>query len=223
MNTCKLLSSLAILSLFVSTTVLGQAASDNYIGLEDAMINQGGTSDWIDCSSGTEVVLGDDVTAAINWPFDYSLYNNDYTTSDELSISSNGFIRLDGVATSNGNTAKTYKLKNNATSLGQIICLGIYDASTADDDSHVYYKVTGTAPYRVLTVEYAKLEIDYNDNRYADLQVSFYETSNNIYRSMLYRNRHWFRNSKLYILWDINIIRLCLYGRVNQTFKMVCQ
>ena len=180
MNTCKLLSSLAILSLFVSTTVLGQAASDNYIGLEDAMINQGGTSDWIDCSSGTEVVLGDDVTAAINWPFDYSLYNNDYTTSDELSISSNGFIRLDGVATSNGNTAKTYKLKNNATSLGQIICLGIYDASTADDDSHVYYKVTGTAPYRVLTVEYAKLEIDYNDNRYADLQVSFYETSNNI-------------------------------------------
>lgn len=180
MNTRKLLSGLATLSLFVSTTVMGQAASDNYTVLEDAFINEGGTSDWIDCSSGTEIILGDDVTAAINWPFDYSLYNNDYTTTDELSISSNGFIRLDGVATTNGNTAKTYKLDNNGTNLGQIICLGIYDASTADEDSHVYYKVTGEAPNRVLTVEYVNLEIDYNDNRYADLQVSFYETSNNI-------------------------------------------
>ena len=46
--------------------------------------------------------------------------------------------------------------------------------------SWVKYLVTGTAPYRVLTIEYNDLSIPYYAYVYANVQVSFYETSNKI-------------------------------------------
>ena len=156
----------------------GPAASWNYNVLEGTT---GATYSWIDCTSGSTIAAGDDTQTSINWPFNFSFYDNNYTTSDNLSVASNGFIRLDDVADgSNYQGANSYNLTTNATGFGQIIALAMYDGKIGDNGGWIRYLVTGTAPERIFTIEYNNLEIDYNDNRYADVQVSFYESSNKI-------------------------------------------
>lgn len=141
----------------------------------------GSLYNWIDCSAGTNVVTGDDAQGSFNWPFNFSFYDNNYNTSNSLSVSSNGFIRLDGVATTNYTAATDYDLTTSATSLGQIIATSVYDGYVGRiSGSWCRRLVTGTAPYRVLTVEFNNYEIDYDDALYADVQVSFYETLNEV-------------------------------------------
>jgi hypothetical protein len=140
----------------------------------------GTTYNWIDCSSGTSITSGDDTKASVNWPFSFSFYDNTYTTANSLSVSTNGFIRLDDVATVNYTTASQYDLTSTATNLGQIIALAVYDTKVGDNGGYAKYLVTGTAPNRVFTIEYNNLEISYNIGRYADVEVSFYESSNKI-------------------------------------------
>lgn len=153
------------------------AASWNYDYTTGSL---GTTYTWIDCSSGNNIVVGDDEQAQINWPFAFSYYDNDYDTDQSLSVCSNGFIRLDGTASTDYNTATAYDLTSTATNLGQIIAMAVYDGSVGDNGGYVRSLVTGSSPERIFTIEYNNLEIDYNDNRYADAQVSFYESSNKI-------------------------------------------
>jgi len=159
-----------------SLSAFGQAdASWNYISSTG---NIGTTYSWIDCSGGTTITSGDDVEATINWPFSFSFYNNGYTTSDLISVCTNGFIRFDGTANTDANTATNYVLSTGQNTLGQIIALGTYDAKVGDGGGWLRYLVTGSSPNRIFTIEYNNLEIDYNDGNYADIQVSLYETSN---------------------------------------------
>lgn len=155
------------------------SASWNY-GTQTGTI--GTTYSWIDCSSGTTIVIGDDTQTSINWPFNFTFYNNDYTPANSLSVASNGFIRLDGIAAGNNYTAASaYDLTANATGFGQIIATSMYDGYLGRiADSWCKYLVTGTAPNRIFTIESHNIEIDYNDGVYADVQVSFYETTNEI-------------------------------------------
>lgn len=140
--------------------------------------NIGTTYSWIDCSGGTLLTLGDDAEDSFNWPFSFSFYDNSYTPSNSLSVCSNGFIRLDGTAATSFSSANGYTLSSTSTELGQIIALGTQDCKVGDGGGWVRYLLTGSSPNRVLTVEYNNIEIDYDDAKYADLQVSFYETSN---------------------------------------------
>ncbi len=140
--------------------------------------NVGTTYSWIDCSGGTSLSLGDDAEDSFNWPFSFIFYDDSYTTSNSLSVCSNGFIRLDGTATTSYSSASSYTLGSTSTELGQIIALGVQDCNVGGGSSWVRYLVTGSSPNRILTVEYNNLEIDYDDGNFADLQVSFYETSN---------------------------------------------
>ena len=96
-----------------------------------------------------------------------------------MSVCTNGFIRLDGVASTDYSAASNYDLTATATSLGQIIAMAVYDGNVAGT-GWVKSLVTGTAPNRIFTIEYNNLEIDYNDNKYVDVQVSFYESINKI-------------------------------------------
>ena len=96
-----------------------------------------------------------------------------YTTADDISVSSNGFIRLDGTATNNYITARNYNLTSTATSLGEIIAIALYDGDPRY--GYIKYLTTGSAPYRVLTIEFYKYEIDYNDRKFCYAQASFYE------------------------------------------------
>jgi hypothetical protein len=165
----------------ISYAVLGQpTASYNYNLVTGTL---GSTYSWIDCSGGTNIVSGDDTQASVSWPFNFKIYDNNYTTSNALSVATNGFIRLDGVA--NGadyNAASAYNLTAAATNLGQIIALAVFDGNVnAGSGSWVKYLVTGTAPTRILTIEYNNYRIPYNTTSlFVNVQVSFYETLNKI-------------------------------------------
>jgi len=157
----------------------GQTASWNYL---TSTGNLGTTYSWIDCSGGTTVTFSDvdDGSANVAWPFNFTFYNNSYTTANNLSLCTNGFIRLDGNASTNATTANNYDLSAGGITLGQIIALGVYDNQVLDNSGWTRYLTTGIAPNRIFTIEYNNIEIDFNDNDFADLQVTFYETSNKI-------------------------------------------
>jgi len=167
-----------VLFLTIQYNVLGQAAASWNYDTQTGTL--GTTYDWVDCSGGTNIVSGDDSQATISWPFDFSFYDNNYTTSNNLSIATNGFIRLDGNGSTNYGLASNFTLSSTSSELGQIIALGVYDGKVGDNGGWVRSLVTGTAPNRIFTIEYNNLEIDYNDRKYADVQVSFYESSNKI-------------------------------------------
>ena len=141
----------------------------------------GTTYDWVDCSGETAMALTDNNTEEFNWPFDFNFYGTDYTTTDEISVCSNGFIRFDGIADSDWSIASDFTLESGSTELGQMIALGVYDCyATGAVDAKITYLETGVDPNRILTIEFAKQEIDANDGLYATLQVQLYETSNKI-------------------------------------------
>ena len=173
----KLLQGVVLFLLFslISVTVLGQAAASSNYSTQTGTL--GTTYSWIDCSSGSSIVSGDDTQASISWPFTFSFYDNTYTTANSLSVCSNGFIRLDGTASTSYTAASAYSLSSSSTELGQIIAMDVYDCNVSSS-SWVRSLVTGSSPNRIFTIEYQNHEIDYNDGLYADVQVSFYETSN---------------------------------------------
>jgi len=171
-----------LLALLLPNISYSQTASFNYSTTTGTL---GTTYSWIDCSGGSEITTfssgnADDGRQEINWPFAFRFYDDNYTTSDHLSIGTNGFIRLDGNASTNASTASNYNLNSSGTGLGQIIALAVYDVGFLDATSHIYYQTTGTSPNRIFTIQYQNVEVDYNDNRYASIEVSFYETSNKV-------------------------------------------
>jgi len=155
------------------------ASSQNF-NYQTATGTLGTTYSWIDCSGGTNITSGNDAAANIAWPFNFRFYNSTYTTSNNLSVCTNGYIRLDGNAIIDGARASGYLLVGDSTGLGQIIALGIYNDKVGDGGGWVRANTSGASPNRIFTIEYNNIEIDRNDTRYADIQVSFYETSNKI-------------------------------------------
>ncbi|MCD4793589.1 MAG: choice-of-anchor J domain-containing protein [Bacteroidales bacterium] len=162
--------------------ISAQSASWNYVTQTG---NLGTTYSWIDCSGGSEITTfsagnADDGRQEINWPFNFSCYDDSYTTASQLSIGTNGFIRLDGNASINSGDATSFTLSSTSTGLGQVIALGTYDCNFGDANSHIYYLTQGSSPNRIFTIEFQDVEISYSHNNYADLQVSFYETTNKV-------------------------------------------
>lgn len=121
---------LFFLVVLIPEVVFGHvAASSNY----DTQIGTLGTTySWIDCSSGSSIVSGDDVQASIAWPFNFAFYDNIYTTANSLSVCDNGFIRLDGVANTSYTVACNYNLTATATELGRIIAMAVFDGKVGD-------------------------------------------------------------------------------------------
>ncbi|MFZ4581870.1 MAG: beta strand repeat-containing protein, partial [Paludibacter sp.] len=142
--------------------------------------NIGTTYSWIDCSGGSNITSGDDAAATVNLPFNFRFYSSTYTSSNTISVCTNGFIRLNGTASTTSATATSYTLGSASTELGQIVAMGVYNAKVGDGGGWVRSATTGTSPNRIFTIEYNNIEIDFNDANYADVQVSFYETSNKI-------------------------------------------
>ena len=177
---CKAISLLSGFLLLIISTVAQPVATGNYSVQTGTL---GVNYSWIDCSAGTSIISGDDAQASISWPFNFTFYGNTYTTANSLSVATNGFIRLDGVASgSSYSSSSSYDLTASATSFGQIISMAMYDdyVGRIPASSWVKYIVTGNAPNRILTIEYQNLEIPYYMGVYADIQVSFYETLNTV-------------------------------------------
>lgn len=147
----------------------------------------GTTYSWIDCTNGGTAIDFfdyDDGATSINWPFNFKFYDDSYTTSNSLSVCTNGFIRLDGTANTSSSTASNYTLGSLSTELGQIIATSVYDCEIIGD---VMYMVTGTAPYRIFTIEYYRIN-PYNSSKTATVEVSFYETTGKIVLKLLNKN-----------------------------------
>ncbi len=164
-------------ALFFGLIAQAASASWNYTTTTGTL---GTTYNWIDCSGGSSIVSLDDAQATIAWPFNFEFYGDSYTTSNLLSVCTNGYIRLDGTANTSYTDASSYELNTSSTGFGQIIAMGLYDGNVSDIGSWVRSTVTGTAPYRIFTIEYQNLEINWNSNLYADIQVQFHETSNKV-------------------------------------------
>ncbi len=174
----------------VLIVLLSDAQSFNYTYSTG---NLGSTYSWIDCSpaaGGTEVQdneweqnigLGDkkdDGYTMIAWPFAFQFYDSYYFAGDKMSVCTNGFIRLDGIANDDASNTYDNSIDYYYPNLGEIISLAMEDCGFENNNSHLYYKTTGTAPNRVFTVEMNQIEIRFDQNKYADVQVSFHETSN---------------------------------------------
>ncbi|MBK6285280.1 MAG: hypothetical protein IPF54_23880 [Draconibacterium sp.] len=169
-----------LFAILLPATVFAQAAATwNY---NTRTGTTGTTYSWIDCTTGVNIVSGDDTQASVSWPFNFNFYDNNYTTANNLSVATNGFIRLDGIAVgSNYSGASAYNLTSTTTTFGQIIAMGIYDDYVGrTTSSWARSLVTGTAPNRIFTIEYKNIEISYNASKYANIQVSFYETVNKV-------------------------------------------
>lgn len=178
--------SILLFVLFFSFTIItAQNANWNYRVNSG---NLGNKYNWIDCTDGTEITGWGDLDAGnmddgrwnINWPFNFQIYDDNYSTSDIISVSTNGFIRFDGQADYwSWGSARDYVLDPTpSVNFGQILCYGISDVSFDDSNSRIFYKITGTAPNRILTIEFVDMGYYWAANMYGDLQVSFYETSN---------------------------------------------
>ncbi len=123
------------------------------------------------------IAAGVDDGASPNTPigFDFWLLGNRYT---QFNATSNGFVGLSSTGTTV--TSTTYTIIGGSTTTPRISAMG-GDLETAAGVGKVHYKVTGSAPNRVLTIEFLNMSIVYNgtsaDGSY---EVRLYETTGEI-------------------------------------------
>ena len=158
---------LTILLSFLSFGIFAQNATWDYL------VTQTGSTP-VSMSGATLLGMGgDDVGYALHWPFNFSIYNSAYTTSDSISLTSNGYLRFDGPLALN---ARNTIIPTNSTTYGQFISYG----GNTDGliDSLITYKISGTAPNRILTIAftYYTYYILQQTCYHADIQISFYES-----------------------------------------------
>ena len=136
------------------------------------------TSTWSYNSSPTAITglgsaINDALSSAINIGFTFYYNSIAYT---QFKASSNGFITF--------NTANTLAQPTNnlKTSTERIIVAPLWDDNQTGASGNVNYKLTGTTPNRVLTVEWKALR--WNKSGFSagtiDVQTKLYETTNRI-------------------------------------------
>ncbi len=132
---------------------------------------------WLDYSS-----TDDNRSAPTDIGFTFSYMGNSYT---QFSISTNGYLDFSS-STADGETVGPYGFENSqfsATSGTLLAIAPLYDdlLGKLSINSSFKYLVTGSAPNRVLTVEWISVKQS-SDNSTADLnfQVKLFETTNGI-------------------------------------------
>lgn len=167
----RLLTTLGVLLALLVLPVTGQTIADYQFST--------GTGAPTDMSSGTTTIIGpsvDDGSSGIqNIGFTFRFANLDYT---QYSVSSNGAMRL-------GSTVVTTSFTNNLTATLPMIASFFEDMHTGvyDGNGYVKAKVTGTAPNRVLTIEWRTRAYASNLGNSGEIyqwQCRLYETSNMI-------------------------------------------
>ncbi len=142
------------------------------------------TGSFTDMSSGTTTLIGadqDDFASALtNIGFEFYLNG---VRAAQFSVNSNGTLKLGAPTVT---TTAYDPLGQSGQSL--ITSYGA-DQRTHAGNGKVHYKVTGTAPNRVLTVEWLNMQANFNTGGTADLtyQLRLYETSGiieSVYGSM---------------------------------------
>lgn len=115
--------------------------------------------------------INDAISAALNIGFTFAYNKSNYT---QFKASTNGFLTFN---TSNVLAQPTNNLK---TSTERSIVAPLWDDNQTGASGNVNYKLTGTTPNRILTVEWKALR--WNKSGYSagtiDTQIKLYETTN---------------------------------------------
>ena len=141
----------------------------------------GGPSNPVSMAGATSLSLYsgnyDDGGFLLQWPFNFQIYNDVYTTSNNIYGCTNGFLRFDGAISQ---SVRTGQIPTNSAAYGQFLSYG-GDSDGKILSGGIVYKVTGTTGSRVLTIAFT-YSTHYNiSTAYkADVQISFYEASHNI-------------------------------------------
>ena len=129
--------------------VLGALALCGWAAMSDYSFEQS-TATYTELTAPTVIhgpAIDDAMSGVLEIGFTFMLDEAHYT---QFKANSNGFITL--------NPASTASLTNNLTAQTLIIG-GVWDdLKTNDGDGQVGYQLSGTAPNRVLTVEYKNLK-----------------------------------------------------------------
>lgn len=158
-----------ILILIKTVTVLAQSTANYFFSTVT-------TGSLIDMSSGTTSLIGalqdEAVSSLVDIGFDFVFMGKVYS---KFAASSNGFIRL-GVAPSSA----LYENQLSRTDNLPIIA-PFWDNLATSATGGVRYKVIGTAPNRVLVVEWYNMEVNYSSSTAdATFQLLLKETSGEI-------------------------------------------
>jgi hypothetical protein len=120
--------------------------------------------------AGTVVGAGDDVVYTFPVPFSFQ-YDNQTFSSGNYAVSTNGYMNLAG------NTSSSLSLYVNT--YANVIAWCAEDLILDQTNSNIQYLVTGTAPNRVLIVQWTNVRY-YGGAGNMYCQIKLYETSNQI-------------------------------------------
>ncbi|MGE3800498.1 MAG: hypothetical protein AB7H80_05715, partial [Candidatus Kapaibacterium sp.] len=172
MSTTRYTTLLVAFGMLLLTSVgYGQAITD--------YVFTTGTGTRTDMSTGTTTIIGnavDDGSSGVqSIGFNFVFAGTTYT---QYSVSSNGAMRL-------GATVVSTTFTNNLTVTLPMIASYFEDMHTGvyDANGYVKYRLTGTAPNRVMTIEWRARAYSSNlgnENEIYNWQVRLYETSNKI-------------------------------------------
>jgi hypothetical protein len=124
--------------------------------------------EWIDATAGTVIPGGDDVISQILWPFDFTVYDSDYTAGvDFIDVNTNGSLHFD-----QGGPRSLWVNCGEIPSDND----GQWTAPLGDDlvSDNIYYIVTGSPGDQILTIEWVD-STEYGGAGVGDMQVNFYE------------------------------------------------
>ncbi len=128
-------------------------------------------------TGGTSVgfaVNDDDVSKTVSLPIDVIFYNSLYNAGTNINITSNGWLSFTDFRADFLNNPIPDALNPNN------LVAPLFDDLNIGPAGQVYYRVTGTAPNRVLTVEWKGVVDNVTLAEQFDFQVNFYESSGDI-------------------------------------------
>jgi len=162
----------------------GGGAASNYTAIED----NGGRFPWVDATKGT--VLGglgmsDDERDTITMPFDFTFYGNEYLGGvDIVTVTSNGVLKfgasLVNFSTDYG-TGKDIPLDEGGNSNYHHLLAPFWrDLDPSATSGDVYYRVTGSAPNRLLTIEWWEVGKWFGSSETVTFEVNMQEGTNRL-------------------------------------------
>lgn len=122
--------------------------------------------------------LDDAFTRAIDLPFTFCFYGEDYK---KLVIGSNGMVSFD-VAQANQPNSPNFSSALPSTSLPSKAIFGVLHdlVFSASNDSEISYWVVGQAPYRKFVIDFTKGRVSGCEGQTSSSQIVLHEGSNNI-------------------------------------------
>jgi hypothetical protein len=154
-----------LITFLLSLTGFSQVANYTYVAT---------TSTWAANATPTTIhssAVDDALSSAINIGFTFVYNSVSYT---QFKASTNGFLTFN---TSNTSSQPTNNLN---TSTERVILAALWDDNQTGASGNVNYKLTGTSPNRILTIEWRQLR--WNKAGFSagtiDCQIKLYETTN---------------------------------------------